>query len=185
MNIPNLLSIVRIVLIPYFILLLLPAGRETVCVGAFAVFSVASITDFLDGYIARRTGQITKLGKLLDPIADKILTSSALVFLVYLHRVSAWIVIVIIAREFAITGVRAMASAEGLVMPADQLGKYKMGTQITAILMLLLNNRFWFLDWHMLGTIAIWAAMVLSLVSGMQYIIRFMSHMDIAGVNLK
>jgi len=173
-----MLSILRIVLIPFFILLLLPARTETVCFWPFVVFSVASITDFLDGYIARRTRQITRLGKLLDPIADKILISAALIFLVQLMRVPAWIVIVMIAREFAITGIRAMASAEGIVMPADQLGKYKMGAQITAILMLLLNNRFWIFDWHLLGSIAIWVAMILSLISGIQYIIRFMNEMD-------
>jgi CDP-diacylglycerol--glycerol-3-phosphate 3-phosphatidyltransferase len=180
LNIPNLLSVLRIALIPFFVFLLLPAGEETVCVGPFVVFALASITDFFDGYIARRTQQITKLGKLLDPIADKILIASALIFLVQLQRVSAWIVIVIIAREFAVTGIRAMASTEGIVMPADQLGKHKMGAQITAILMLLLNNRFWFLDWHLLGTLAIWVAMVLSLISGFQYVSRFIKEMDFA-----
>jgi CDP-diacylglycerol--glycerol-3-phosphate 3-phosphatidyltransferase len=178
LNIPNLLSIVRIGLIPFFIFLLLPATVETVCIGPFIVFAIASITDFLDGYIARRTHQVTKLGKLLDPIADKILIASALIFLVQLQRVPAWIVIVMIGREIAITGIRAMASSEGLVMPADQLGKYKMGAQITAILMLLLNNRFWFLDWHFLGTIAVWVAMLLALVSGLQYVLRFMKEID-------
>ncbi len=173
MNIPNALSILRIVLIPVFILLLLPAGPETVCAGAFAVFAVASITDFLDGYIARSTDQVTKLGKLLDPVADKILTSAALIFLVQLQRVEAWIVVVIIAREFAVTGMRAMASTEGIVMPADRLGKHKMGAQITGILMLLLDNRFWIFDWHFLGTIAIWVSMILALVSGVQYGRRF------------
>ncbi len=156
-----------------FILLLLPAGPQTVCRGAFAVFAVASITDFLDGYIARSTNQVTKLGKLLDPVADKILTSAALIFLVQLQRVEAWIVVVIIAREFAVTGMRAMASSEGVVIPADRLGKHKMGAQITAILMLLLDNRFWIFDWHVLGTIAIWIAMLLALISGVQYGIRF------------
>ena len=159
-------------------MLLLPARQETVCIGPFIVFSVASITDFLDGYIARRTHQVTKLGKLLDPIADKILIASALIFLVQLQRIPAWIVIVMIAREFAITGIRAMASTEGLVMPADQLGKYKMGAQITAILMLLLNNRFFIFDWHLLGTIAVWFALILSLVSATQYVIRFMKDME-------
>ena len=180
MNIPNMLSVLRIVLIPFFIFLLLPAGPGTVCVWPFVVFSVASITDFLDGYIARSTNQITKLGKLLDPIADKILTSAALIFLVQLQRVAAWIVIVIIAREFAITGIRAMASAEGFIMPADRMGKYKMGAQITAVLMLLLDNRLWIFNWHTLGTLSIWVAMVLSVVSGFQYIRRFMKEMDFA-----
>ncbi len=173
MNIPNALSILRIVLIPVFILLLLPAGPETVCSGAFAVFAMASITDFLDGYIARTTDQVTKLGKLLDPVADKILTSAALIFLVQLQRVEAWIVVVIIAREFAVTGMRAMASSEGIVMPADRLGKYKMGAQITAILMLLLDNRFWIFNWHVLGTMAVWVSMILALISGVQYGVRF------------
>jgi len=180
LNIPNMLSIFRIVSIPVFVLLLLPARPDSVCLGAFLVFSVASITDFLDGYIARSTNQITKLGKLLDPIADKILTSAALVFLVQLHRVPAWIVVVIVAREFAVTGIRAMASADGLVIPADRMGKYKMGAQITAILMLLLDNRFWVFDWHFLGTVAVWLAMILSLISAAQYTIRFIRMMDLS-----
>ncbi len=178
MNIPNLLSMLRIILIPLFIILLLPARKESVCIWPFVVFALASITDFLDGYIARSTNQVTKVGKLLDPIADKILIASALIFLVQLQRVSAWIVVVMIAREFAVTGIRAMASAEGVVIPADRLGKYKMGAQITAILMLLLNNHFFFLDWHVLGTIAIWVAMLLALLSAVQYSIRFARAMD-------
>jgi len=178
LNIPNLLSMLRIILIPLFIVLLLPAQQESVCVWPFVVFSLASITDFFDGYIARSMNQVTKIGKLLDPIADKILIASALIFLVQLQRVSAWIVVVMIAREFAVTGIRAMASTEGVVIPADQLGKYKMGAQITAILMLLLNNHFFFLNWHFLGTIAIWVAMLLALVSGVQYALRFAREMD-------
>jgi CDP-diacylglycerol--glycerol-3-phosphate 3-phosphatidyltransferase len=180
LNIPNLLSIFRILVIPLFMILLLPANPDKVYVGGFILFSLASISDFLDGYIARSTNQITKLGKLLDPIADKILTSAALIFLVQLHRVAAWIVVVIIAREFAVTGIRAMASSEGLVIPADQLGKYKMGAQITAILMLLLNHQCWIFNWHALGTIAIWVAMILALVSGVQYLIRFTKEMDLS-----
>jgi CDP-diacylglycerol--glycerol-3-phosphate 3-phosphatidyltransferase len=178
LNIPNLLSILRIILIPLFIVLLLPAKEQSVCVWPFVIFSVASITDFLDGYIARNMNQVTKIGKLLDPIADKILIASALIFLVQLHRVAAWIVVVMIAREFAVTGIRAMASTEGLVIPADRVGKYKMGAQITAILMLLLNNHFWFFNWHFLGTIAIWVAMLLALFSGIQYMTRFAREMN-------
>ncbi|MDX1763430.1 MAG: CDP-diacylglycerol--glycerol-3-phosphate 3-phosphatidyltransferase [bacterium] len=180
MNIPNLLSIFRIMVIPLFIFLLLPGDPDKIYVGGFIVFSLASISDFLDGYIARKSNQITKLGKLLDPIADKILTSAALISLVQLQRVAAWIVVVIIAREFAVTGIRAMAAAEGLVIPADQLGKYKMGAQITGILMLLLDHQYLIFDWHLLGTIAIWLAMVLALVSGTQYVIRFARDMDLS-----
>jgi len=178
LNIPNFLSMLRIILIPLFIVLLLPARQETVCLWPFLIFSLASITDFFDGYIARSTNQVTKIGKLLDPIADKILVASALIFLVQLHRVSAWIVVVMIAREFAVTGLRAMASTEGVVIPADRLGKYKMGAQITAILMLLLNNHFFFLSWHFLGTLFIWAAMFLALISGVQYALRFAREID-------
>lgn len=179
MNIPNLLSIFRIMVIPLFIFLLLPADPDKLYVGGFIVFSLASISDFLDGYIARKSNQITKLGKLLDPIADKILTSAALISLVQLQRVAAWIVVVIIAREFAVTGIRAMAATEGLVMPADQLGKYKMGAQITGILMLLLDHQCLIFDWHLLGTIAIWVAMLLALVSGTQYVRRFARDTDL------
>jgi CDP-diacylglycerol--glycerol-3-phosphate 3-phosphatidyltransferase len=135
------------------------------------VFSLASATDWLDGHLARKWGQVTKMGKLLDPIADKILIMSALVILVEIRSdvVPAWIAIVIIGREFAVTGLRAIASSEGIIIPAETVGKYKVGAQITAVLSLLLDYylaREWLRD---LGSISLWLAMLFSLFSAVQY----------------
>jgi len=169
-NVPNLLSLSRILSVPVFIILMLePSPARALAAGI--VFSLASATDWLDGYLARKWGQVTKMGKLLDPIADKILIMSALVILVELRAdvVHAWIAIVIIGREFAVTGLRAIASSEGIIIPAETVGKYKVGAQITAVLSLLLDyylSREWLRE---LGSIALWAAMILAVYSALQY----------------
>jgi CDP-diacylglycerol--glycerol-3-phosphate 3-phosphatidyltransferase len=169
-NVPNLLSISRILSVPVFIILMLePSPLRALSAGI--VFSLASATDWLDGHLARKWGQVTKTGKLLDPIADKILIMSALVILVELRSdvVHAWIAIVIIGREFAVTGLRAIASSDGIIIPAETAGKYKVGAQITAVLSLLLDyywNKEWLRD---LGSFALWIAMLLSLYSAVRY----------------
>jgi CDP-diacylglycerol--glycerol-3-phosphate 3-phosphatidyltransferase len=132
---------------------------------------VASATDWLDGYLARKWGQVTKMGKLLDPIADKILIMAALVILVKTRpdEVPAWIAVIIIGREFAITGLRGIASAEGIVMPAETAGKYKVGAQSVAVLALLLDD-YQNTDFlRLLGSYALWAAMFLSVYSAAGY----------------
>ncbi len=169
-NIPNLLSLSRILSVPVFILLMLEPNPVRALIAGI-VFSLASATDWLDGYLARKWGQVTKTGKLLDPIADKILIMSALVILVELRSevVHAWIAIVLIGREFAVTGLRAIAASDGIVIPAETVGKYKVGAQITAVLSLLLDyylDKGWLTD---LGRIALWTAMVLAVYSAVQY----------------
>ncbi len=169
-NIPNLLSLSRILSVPVFVLLMLEPNPVR-ALSAGIVFSLASATDWLDGYLARKWGQVTKVGKLLDPIADKILIMSALVILVEIRPdvVRSWIAIVIIGREFAVTGLRAIASSEGIIIPAENVGKYKVGAQITAVLSLLLDyylTREWLRD---LGAVALWLAMILSVYSAVQY----------------
>ncbi len=169
-NVPNLLSLSRILSVPVFILLMLEPNPLRALIAGI-VFGLASATDWLDGYLARKWGQVTRIGKLLDPIADKILIMSALVILVEIRSdvVHAWIAIVIIGREFAVTGLRAMAASEGIVIPAETVGKYKVGAQITAVLCLLWDyylDRGWMTD---LGRIALWVAMVLALYSSVQY----------------
>jgi len=169
-NIPNLLSMSRILSVPVFIILMLEPSPVRALIAGI-VFALASATDWLDGHLARKWGQVTKIGKLLDPIADKILVMSALVILVEIRSdvVPAWIAIVIIGREFAVTGLRSIASSEGFVIPAETSGKYKVGAQITAVLSLLLDyylNREWLRD---LGWYALWIAMVLSLYSAVLY----------------
>ncbi len=169
-NIPNILSLSRILSVPVFIVLMLePSPLRALAAGI--VFSLASATDWLDGYLARKWGQVTKAGKLLDPIADKILIMSALVILVEIRSdvVHSWIAIVIIGREFAVTGLRAIASSENIIIPAENVGKYKVGAQITAVLSLLLDyymNKEWL---TYLGTIALWVAMILAVYSAVVY----------------
>jgi len=169
-NVPNLLSLSRILSVPVFIVLMLdPSPVRALAAGV--VFSLASATDWLDGYLARKWGQVTKMGKLLDPIADKILIMSALVILVELRPeiVHSWMAILIIGREFAVTGLRAIASSDGIIIPAETVGKYKVGAQITAVLSLLLDYAFtknWMRD---LGSYDLWIALILSVYSALQY----------------
>jgi CDP-diacylglycerol--glycerol-3-phosphate 3-phosphatidyltransferase len=169
-NVPNLLSLSRILAVPVFIVLMLEPNPVRALIAGI-VFSLASATDWLDGYLARKWGQVTKIGKLLDPIADKILIMSALVILVELRSdvVHSWIAIVIIGREFAVTGLRAMAASDGIIIPAETVGKYKVGAQIAAVLLLLLDyymDKEWMTE---LGRIALWTAMFLALYSAVQY----------------
>jgi len=169
-NIPNMLSLSRILSVPVFIILMLePSPHRALAAGI--VFSLASATDWLDGYLARKWGQVTRAGKLLDPIADKILIMSALVILVEIRSdiVHSWIAIVIIGREFAVTGLRAIASSENIIIPAETVGKYKVGAQITAVLSLLLDyymTKAWL---RVLGSVALWVAMILAVYSAVRY----------------
>ncbi len=178
-NIPNLLSLSRILSVPVFIVLMLEPSPVRALIAGI-VFSLASATDWLDGYLARKWGQVTKMGKLLDPIADKILIMSALVILVELRPdvVHSWMAIVIIGREFAITGLRAIASSEGIIIPAENVGKYKVGAQITAVLALLLDyylTKDWLRD---LGSYALWIAIVLSIYSAVMYFMRYWNQLN-------
>jgi CDP-diacylglycerol---glycerol-3-phosphate 3-phosphatidyltransferase len=177
-NIPNLLSISRILAVPIFIVLLIePSPLRAILAGV--VFSIASATDWLDGHLARKWGQVTKIGKLLDPIADKILIMSALVILVKIRSdVPAWIAIVIIGREFAVTGLRSIASIENIIIQAETVGKYKVGAQITAVIALLLDYSLTN-DWlGYLGLLALWIAMILALYSAIQYFRFFWKKMS-------
>jgi CDP-diacylglycerol--glycerol-3-phosphate 3-phosphatidyltransferase len=178
-NVPNLLSLSRILSVPVFIVLMLEPNPVRALIAGI-VFSLASATDWLDGYLARKWNQVTKIGKLLDPIADKILIVSALVVLVELRSdvVHAWIAIVIIGREFAVTGLRGIAASEGIVIPAESVGKYKVGAQIAAVLFLLLDyylDKVWMTD---LGRVALWIAMVLAVYSAVQYFRKYWNQLD-------
>jgi CDP-diacylglycerol--glycerol-3-phosphate 3-phosphatidyltransferase len=139
------------------------------------VFVVAAVTDMLDGYLARRNGQVTSLGKLLDPIADKLLVLSALILLLNIDRVSALVAILIIAREVAVTGIRAIAAGEGMVIAAEMTGKYKMGLQVVAIVLLILEGTFLsdFGNLHLAGIVTLYLSLVLGYISGGQYVWSF------------
>lgn len=178
MNLPNILTIARIVLIPVFmvvLLLKLPGGVAYFSYQdgiAAAIFIVAAATDGLDGYIARKKGQITNLGKFLDPLADKLLVSAALISLVELQAVDAWIVWIILAREFAVTGIRAIAAADGIVISASKLGKLKTVTQIIAIAAIILQDwPFTYID-ITIGQPMLYIAMALTVISGFDYIYK-------------
>ena len=168
LNLPTLLTLSRIVLIPVFVF----SVHLHPIFGAL-VFGVASLTDFLDGYLARRSGEITKFGIILDPIADKFLVISALIVLVDMERLSAWIAIVIIVREFLVTGLRVVALSRDIVIPAELGGKIKTGVQIAAVLCLVLNRSLFDINLYDTGIVLIWLALVLSIISGVQYTVSF------------
>ena len=174
LNLPNFLTLVRILLIPVFVVIFLAPTPDRSLLAA-VVFTVAAVTDLLDGYIARRTGQVTKLGKLLDPIADKLLVLSALILLVNIDRVSAVVALLIIARELAVTGIRAIAAGERLIIAAEVTGKYKMALQVVAIVMLILEGT-WLAEFgnlHLAGTGTLYLSLVLGYISGGQYVWSF------------
>ncbi len=173
-NLPNVLTIARILLIPVFILVFISPTPER-SLAAAAVFLIAAVTDFLDGYLARRRSQVTRLGRLLDPIADKLLVLSGLILLVQFGRVAAWVAIVIIARELAVTGVRALAASEGVILSAETTGKYKMIAQVVAILLLILDESLapMGLNPHLAGTAVLYLALALGLVSGWKYVVSY------------
>jgi CDP-diacylglycerol---glycerol-3-phosphate 3-phosphatidyltransferase len=166
LNLPNFITLTRILLIPVFVVLFVTPTEDR-SLSAAAVFVIAAVTDLLDGYLARRNGQVTTLGKLLDPIADKLLVLSALILLVNLDRVSALVAILIIAREVAVTGIRAIAAGEGMVIAAETTGKYKMALQVVAIVLLILE------DLHLAGIVTLYLSLLLGYVSGGQYVWSF------------
>jgi len=174
LNLPNLLTFVRILLIPVFVILFITPTPDRSLMAA-VIFTVAAVTDLLDGYIARRTGQVTKLGKLLDPIADKLLVLSALILLVNIDRVSALAAILVIARELAVTGIRAIAAGEGLIIAAEATGKYKMALQVVAIILLILEGTGLaeLGNMHLAGTVTLYLSLVLGYISGGQYVWSF------------
>ena len=176
LNLPNLLTSLRILLIPVFLIFFMtpsPVRSQW----AALIFILASATDLLDGYVARKMKLVTRFGKLLDPIADKLLVISAVILLVAFHRVPAILAILLIGREMAITGLRVIAIDQGILIPAERLGKLKTFLQIVSITMLILDSS-WVptiggIDLHDLGRILLWASLVLSLTSAGQYFYRF------------
>ncbi|MGQ0732678.1 MAG: CDP-diacylglycerol--glycerol-3-phosphate 3-phosphatidyltransferase [Acidobacteriota bacterium] len=178
MNLPNSLTVARIFLVPVLVSVLLTKfegrlvlGLPVELVGA-AIFGLASLTDWLDGYLARRRGQVTWVGQVLDPIADKLLISATLISLVQLNLAPAWMVAVIIGREFAITALRSVAYSRGQAMPASPLGKLKMASQVVAILLIILGwERFPVL--LVVGQAALWLVLAAALVSAADYYRRF------------
>ena len=173
-HLPNLISILRILLVPVLVLLLLTPSRSGAILAALTFF-LACWSDFLDGYLARRHGITSTLGKLLDPLADKLIVMAALVMLAAMPRtprVPAWVVVIIVGRELAVTGLRAMATSEGIVLAAEELGKYKAIFQMLALHGLLLHYTFLGIDFFAGGMYFLWPSLVLSLWSGVDYHVR-------------
>ena len=175
MNLPISLTLLRIFFVPLVVVLLLTSGRN-MDLWAVVVFLLAATTDLLDGYLARKRGQVTSLGILLDPIADKLLASAAFISLVYLHLISAWMAVIIIGREFAVSGLRAIASAEGFSLKVSELGKTKMVFQVVAITVIVLERRLPLL--RLPGSVLLWMVVLFALASAGQYFISFWKRLD-------
>ena len=177
MNLPNSLTVTRICLVPLLVVVLLTKfeGRQilgvpTEIVGA-AIFGLASLTDWADGYVARRRKQITPFGQFIDPLADKLLTLSALVSLVQMDLAPAWMVAVILGRDFAVTALRSLSYARGVAIAASPLGKIKMVAQVVAILALILAHGT--PEFLLIGQTALWVVVITALVSAADYFRRF------------
>lgn len=171
-NLPNVLTLTRIFLVPVLVTVLLTRTERWELIGG-AIFAVAALTDWLDGYLARRRKQVTTLGTMLDPVADKVLISAAFISLVQMRLAPAWMVVVIVGREFAVTGLRMVAAERGLTIPASPLGKGKMATQVAAILLIILGREVLGPTGPSLATVVLWITVVLALASGVDYFIRF------------
>lgn len=167
-TIPNWLTFARILSLPVLISLTVFQGRAF-GVAAAIVFSLAAITDALDGYVARKTGQVTEFGKLVDPIADKIIVATAFVMLVHLDRAPAWMVALIISREFAVSGLRAYAGTRNVIIEARAAGKTKTTLQVLSIICLLINYPLWGFPFKELGWVLFMAAFAATMWSGYQY----------------
>jgi CDP-diacylglycerol--glycerol-3-phosphate 3-phosphatidyltransferase len=169
-NVPNSLTLLRIFLVPFLVVVLLTKfyGREWV---GLTIFLIAAVTDFFDGWIARRSNKITRLGALLDPIADKLLMSAAFISLVELGLAPAWMIVIIIGREFAVSGLRSIAAQQGVTIAASPLGKSKTISQVIAISLLILGDQLG--RFIMLSKLSLWAVMLFALVSGVDYFLKF------------
>ena len=166
MNLPNKLTLLRVLMIPFFVVCLLWEGGQTLRYVSAAIFIVASLTDMLDGKIARKYGLVTNFGKFMDPLADKLLVCSALICLIELGQLPAWMVIVIISREFIISGFRLIASDNGVVIAASYWGKFKTTFQMIAVILLIFNLE----ALRLLADICVWVALALTVISLADYI---------------
>jgi CDP-diacylglycerol---glycerol-3-phosphate 3-phosphatidyltransferase len=169
-NLPNSLTLFRIFLVPFLVVVLLTkfSGREY---AGLAIFLLAAITDFFDGWVARRYNQMTRLGALLDPIADKLLVSAAFISLVELQLVRAWMIVIIIGREFAVSGLRSIAAQQGVTIAASPLGKGKMVSQIVAISLLILGYELG--EFRFVGELALWVVVLFAIASAVDYFAKF------------
>ena len=177
MNLPNTLTLGRIFLVPLLVVVLLTKFEAELVFGVpkeilgAAIFGLAAVTDWLDGYLARRRNEITQFGQMMDPLADKLLITAALVSLVQMGQAETWMVAIILGRELAVTVLRSLAHGRGVAMPASRLGKVKMVLQVVAVLLLILGNRVWLFD--LLGQVVLWLVLVTAITSAVRYYRRF------------
>jgi CDP-diacylglycerol--glycerol-3-phosphate 3-phosphatidyltransferase len=182
LNLPNMLTMGRVVVIPFFILLTY-YGDPVSSFWSAIIYTAASITDVVDGWLARRKGLVTVVGKFLDPLADKLIVMAALVMLVRLGRVASGLVIVLLAREFLVTGLRTIAASEGMVIAAGQGGKWKTALQLTAIISLLMHYSYELdfqfvkvkVNFNHIGTWLLWFALIASVLSAAEYFRAFLA----------
>jgi len=182
-NLPNLLTLGRIAAVVVIVVLLRDEGAAA-GMAAAVFFFVACITDYLDGELARRYSLTTTLGKFLDPLADKLLVAGILIMLVGMRRepgIPAWLVVIVIGRDMAVTGLRAIASGEGIIVPAEELGKYKMIFQMFALHGLLVHYDYLGIDFHLAGMYFLWISTVISLWSGGNYTTRVVREIRVQG----
>jgi CDP-diacylglycerol--glycerol-3-phosphate 3-phosphatidyltransferase len=181
-TLPNILSLSRVFIIPFIVVLfeiiryMDPFNTtmlEQISFMCAVLFSIGGLTDFFDGYFARKYQGVTNLGKLLDPITDKLLISTTMIMLVSINRLHAWIVVLIIGREIAVTGLRALTASSGIIIPASLEGKYKMTFQIVAVIGLLIHYTYFGVNFQRVGMLFIWIALFVTLWSGMNYFINF------------
>ena len=175
MNLPIALTLFRIVVVPLIIVFVISSDRVRVLIAA-VIFVTASLTDWLDGRLARRRNQVTRFGTLLDPVADKLLVAAALVALVQVDMIGAWVAMVIIGRELAVTGLRGVALSMGVVVPASSLGKLKTVSQYVAVTVLILERGVprEYVPFHLVSVGVLWVAVGLTVVSGADYFYRFL-----------
>jgi len=167
-NLPNSLTLFRIFLVPFLVVVLLTKYSNAL---GLTIFLVAAITDFFDGYFARRMQKITRLGALLDPIADKLLMSAAFISLVELGMAKAWMIVIIIGREFAVSGLRSIAAQQGVTIAASPLGKTKTISQVVAISLLIVSYELG--EFRFISELSLWVVVLFSLVSGVDYFLKF------------
>lgn len=170
---PNNITTLRMILVPVLIVLMLFEQTPALSLVTAIIFAFASITDFFDGYIARKYNLVSVYGKIMDPLADKLIVASAMIMLISMGRIEAWIVCVIIAREFAVTGLRLTMVERKMDVAASWLGKFKTNFQIFGIICLLVHYKYGGINFQFIGTILIWIALVFTLWSGLDYLYKF------------
>ncbi|MCX7982106.1 MAG: CDP-diacylglycerol--glycerol-3-phosphate 3-phosphatidyltransferase [Syntrophales bacterium] len=172
-NLPNAITMLRILIIPVLFFLLLSPNQFWSLVLAF-IFILASLTDLLDGYLARKYHLVTTMGKFLDPIADKLVINTAMILMIPIGRIPAWVVAIIIIRDFIVDGIRTIATSEGVIIQASKWGKKKTLCQVFAVSALMIHYPFLGADAHVVGTVLLFLALILSIYSGLEYLIKFL-----------